>query len=160
MKRKLYIDIETYSSVSLADCGVYRYAASPDFRVLLLAYAWDDEPVQVVDLESGDRIPGDVEEAICHGVIGSYDALTDVDVHAHNATFERVCLSHHFAEEFGPDDFISPDHWSCTMVKAGARTSSASSASRRRRRRAHCCPRPSGSSRRTGPTTGRSSRST
>ena len=41
--RRLYIDIETYSSVDLAQCGVYRYALSEDFRVLLIAYAYDDE---------------------------------------------------------------------------------------------------------------------
>ena len=40
--RRLYIDIETYSSVDLAQCGVYRYALSEDFRVLLIAYAYDD----------------------------------------------------------------------------------------------------------------------
>ena len=48
--RTLAIDIETYSSVSLQKCGVYAYAQSPDFEILLFGYAWDDGPVEVIDL--------------------------------------------------------------------------------------------------------------
>lgn len=51
------IDIETYSSVSLAKAGVYRYATSDDFQLLLFSYAIDEGPVKVVDLTQGETIP-------------------------------------------------------------------------------------------------------
>ena len=58
--RTLHIDIETYSSVDLAKCGVHKYAASPDFEILLFAYAYDDDPVTVIDLASGEDIPAEI----------------------------------------------------------------------------------------------------
>ena len=78
------LDIETYSSVDLNKSSVYRYSEAPDFEILLLGYSVDDDPVQVVDLASGERIP---EEILA--------ALTDerVTKWAFNANFERVCLS-------------------------------------------------------------------
>ena len=54
---RLHVDIETYSPVSIADCGNYKYAMHPDFRILLVAYAFDDEPVSIVDLASGETMP-------------------------------------------------------------------------------------------------------
>ena len=51
--KTLAIDIETYSSVSLQKAGVYAYAASPDFEILLFGYAWDDGPVEVIDMAQG-----------------------------------------------------------------------------------------------------------
>lgn len=101
--RTLAIDIETYSSVSLPDCGVYRYAESPDFEVLLFGYAFDDDPVQVVDLKSGQKLPQDV-----------LDALWDASVlkTAFNAPFERTCLARFMGSE------MPADQWSCTAVMA------------------------------------------
>jgi len=60
----LSIDIETYSDASLPDVGVYRYADDPSFEILLLAYAFGDEDVQVVDLAQGEDIPKPVIDAI------------------------------------------------------------------------------------------------
>lgn len=82
--KTISIDIETFSDVSLAKCGVYKYAESPAFELLLFGYAVDGGEVQVVDLTQGERIP----DAIL-------DALTDESVTkwAFNASFERVCLS-------------------------------------------------------------------
>lgn len=79
----LSIDIETFSSVNLQKCGVYKYAESEDFEILLFGYAVDGGAVQVVDLACGESIPAEI-----------IDALTDDSVikTAYNATFETVCL--------------------------------------------------------------------
>ena len=79
--KTLSIDIETFSSVNLQKCGVYKYAESEDFEILLFGYAVDGGAVQVVDLACGESIPAEV-----------IDALTDDSVikTAYNATFERV----------------------------------------------------------------------
>lgn len=100
--RRLHIDIETYSGESLADCGVHRYAEHPDFKVLLLAYAFDDQPVTVLDLSEGLSLPAPLRRS-----------LTDPGVIkvAHNATFERVCLSRHTGLA------LSPSQWECTMAQ-------------------------------------------
>ena len=80
----MFIDLETRSDVDLTKTGVYRYADSPYFDILLFAYSVDDAPVQVIDLACGGTIPEDV-----------IHALTDDAVikHSFNAAFERVCLS-------------------------------------------------------------------
>ncbi len=99
----LMIDIETYSSVDLVKHGVYRYASSPDFEILLLAYAYDDEPVQLIDIASGEEIP----EQVRHD-------LTDEDVlkEAYNANFERTCLRRWLGVE------LPPEQWHDTMIHA------------------------------------------
>ena len=58
--KTLSIDIETYSSVNLARSGVYRYAASPDFEILLFGYSVDGGTVQVIDLACGETIPQEI----------------------------------------------------------------------------------------------------
>ena len=103
MATRLHIDIETYSGESLADCGVYRYAEHPDFKILLFAYAFDDNPVTVLDLSEGRvGLPAPVRRA-----------LTDPKVVkvAHNATFERVCISRMLGET------LDPSQWECTMIQ-------------------------------------------
>ena len=82
--KNLSIDIETYSSTDLGKCGVYKYAESPDFEILLFGYAVDGGHVRVVDLASGELLPEEI-----------HSALTDDSVTkwAFNAQFERVCLS-------------------------------------------------------------------
>lgn len=99
----LYIDIETYSSVDLRKNSVYKYAAAPDFQILMAAYAVDDGPVQV---------------AFGHSVIASIPHLWDRQVTkvAHNAQFERVCFSALTALD--EDDFLPPEEWLCTMALA------------------------------------------
>jgi DNA polymerase bacteriophage-type len=104
--RRLHIDIETYSSVDIKACGLYRYVESPDFQILLLTYAYDGKAPVTIDLAStfdGETIPAFLEKDI-------YDP-TIVKV-AHNATFERVCLSKHFGKP------IPVSQWECTMIKA------------------------------------------
>lgn len=99
----LSIDIETYSSIDLTKCGVYRYVESPDFEILLFSYAYDDEPVQVVDLIAFEDLP----EQVLHD-------MTDPKVikTAYNANFERVCIGKHF------DIYCDPSQWQCTSVWA------------------------------------------
>ena len=110
-KRILHIDLETYSSVDLASCGVYKYAESPDFRILLFGYAFDDGPVTVIEQ------PQELPEEIC-------DALLNPDIIkvAHNAAFERVCLSYHLAKTTEGTDknlcFLPPEQWQDTMIMA------------------------------------------
>ena len=102
MKKRLHIDIETYSPEALADCGVHRYAAHPEFMILLFAYAVDDGPVTVIDLASGVTIPAPIRRA-----------LTDPDIVkvAHNATFERTCIGAMLGQT------LDPHQWECTMIQ-------------------------------------------
>ena len=99
------LDIETYSSVDLNKSSAYRYSEAPDFEILLLGYSVDDDPVQVVDLASGERIPAEI-----------LAALTDerVTKWAFNANFERVCLSRYLG--MPNDEFLDPAQWRCTMI--------------------------------------------
>lgn len=62
--KTLSIDIETYSSVDLAKCGVYKYTEATDFDILLFGYSTDGGPVQVVDLACGETIPPEVIAAL------------------------------------------------------------------------------------------------
>lgn len=119
--KNLEIDIETYSSVSLQKCGVYKYAEADDFEILLFGYSIDGGEVKVIDLACGEEIPADI-----------LDALTDdtVTKWAFNAQFERVCLSryltdrgvsldpfhdnHPLSEELAR--FLNPESWKCSMV--------------------------------------------
>ena len=115
------IDIETFSDINLAKCGVYKYAESPAFEILLFGYAIDGGEVQVIDLAQGESIPEEI-----------LDALTDESVTkwAFNASFERVCLSrylcglgrsvgpfhdyHPFSTEWA--QFLNPAGWKCSMI--------------------------------------------
>lgn len=101
--RTLSIDIETYSPVDLRTCGVYAYAAHPEFEVLLFGYAFDDDPVQVIDLASGEGLPVELQNAL-------YDP--EILKTAFNAAFERTCLGAFMGSE------MPPDQWSCTAVWA------------------------------------------
>lgn len=101
--KTLAIDIETYSSVSLQKCGVYAYASSPDFEILLFGYAWDDGPVEVIDMASGQKLSQELQDAL-------YDP--EILKTAFNASFERTCLSA-FMGRVTP-----PEQWSCTAVMA------------------------------------------
>ena len=80
----LSIDIETYSDVDLSKCGVYAYSDSPNFEILLFAYAFDEEPTRLVDLACGERLPERVLVAL------EDPAITKA---AFNAQFERTCIS-------------------------------------------------------------------
>ena len=82
--KEISIDLETFSSVSLKDCGVYKYAESPDAEILLFGYSVDGEPVRVIDVAQGEMIPEEILAAL------SNDSVTKW---AFNASFERVFLS-------------------------------------------------------------------
>ena len=100
--RKIHIDLETYSSEDLAKTGVYKYAEAPDFEILLFGYSVDGSEVKVVDLLAGEKIPGDIIEGI---------KSDDVIKVAHNANFERICLSRYLNIAY-----LNPVSWRCTMV--------------------------------------------
>ena len=100
--RHLSIDIETFSDIDIQKAGAYRYAQSGQFRIMLFAYSFDGEEVQVVDLENGEEIP--------HFIL---TALQDKEVikHAYNAAFEWYCLNR--------AGIKTPlNQWQCTMVHA------------------------------------------
>ena len=101
------LDIESFSSVDIGKSGVYRYAESPDFEILLFACSVDGQPVQVYDLACGEKVPDEILKA-----------LTDEKVikHSFNASFERICLSRYLG--LPPGTYLSPEGWHCDMVWA------------------------------------------
>lgn len=99
----LSIDIETYSDVDLSKCGVYAYSDSPNFEILLFAYAFDEEPTQIVDFACGEQLPARVLAALEDPVIIKA---------AFNAQFERTCISRYL------DRKLSPEGWQCTAVQS------------------------------------------
>lgn len=103
--KSISIDIETFSSVSLQRSGVYRYAESPDFEVLLFGYSADGGDVQVVDLANGEKIPVSVLAALENDTVTKW---------AFNANFERVCLSRYLGYPAG--EYLDPESWRCSMI--------------------------------------------
>lgn len=101
--KTLGIDIETFSSVSIRDCGVYRYCEAPDFEILLFAFSVDGGEVNIVDIASGEQIPEMVLDAL-------YD--DSIIKTSYNAQFEIECISKHLGEQ------IPRTSWVCTMAKA------------------------------------------
>ena len=116
--KKLSIDLETFSSVPIK-CGVYPYAESPDAEVLLFGYSINDEPVIVVDVANGEKIPDYVLAALTDDSITKW---------AFNASFERIFLSYwlkrnypeYFESYSVPEDSVSnyldPSSWKCSMI--------------------------------------------
>ena len=109
--RRLFIDIETSSTTDLSKAGVYRYAESEDFQILLFAFSFDGDPVEVIDMKHFEVLPDFLIEAILD---------PDVIKVAHNAAFERICLSRYFRNLGMLDDyeFLDPEDWQCSMVHA------------------------------------------
>ncbi|EQC0525433.1 DNA polymerase [Listeria monocytogenes] len=99
-QKVLRIDIETYSGRDIKSCGAYAYTESEDFEILLFAYAYDDEPVKVIDLTI-DEIPDTVLEDLTNQKVLKT---------AHNANFERTCLAKYYNRQ------MPPGQWQCTMV--------------------------------------------
>ena len=99
--------METFSDVDLSKCGVYKYASSPAFEILLFGYSVDGGDVRVVDLACGGKIPADI-----------LAALEDENVMkwAYNAQFERICLSKFLGHPVG--SYLDPSSWHCSMVWA------------------------------------------
>lgn len=116
---EISIDLETFSDVDLKKSGVYRYAESPNFEILLFAYSIDNGPVSVVDIACGECIPDEVLAALTN------DAVTKW---AYNASFERVCLSYwlkkHHPEYFSSysiaedtvGNYLDPSSWRCSRI--------------------------------------------
>ncbi len=113
------IDIETFSDVDLKKCGVYKYAESPNFEILLFAYSLDNGPVQVIDLAQGEEIPESILAALSDDRIEKW---------AYNASFERICLSEYLRKHH-PEHFVSysidgdtvnhyldPSAWKCSRI--------------------------------------------
>ena len=107
--KTLSIDIETYSSAPLSKCGVYKYAESPDFEILLFGCSADGGPVRVVDLACGEELPPEIAAALTDEAVVKW---------AFNANFERVCLSRFLGLPAGA--YLDPAQWRCSMVWAAA----------------------------------------
>ena len=115
----LEIDIESFSSVDLKKSGVYKYAESPDFEILLFGVSVDGGEVTVYDLASGDTVPEEIIKALSDDSVIKW---------AYNASFERVCLSvwlrrnypQHFSsysiEEDTVRNYLDPSSWRCSLV--------------------------------------------
>ena len=114
--KNISIDIETFSSVDLSKCGVYKYTESLDFDILLFGYSIDGEPVKVVDTARGEEIPRDILKALSDKNVTKW---------AFNSQFERVCLSAYLRSNY-PEYFLSyddcnyldPVSWKCSMTWA------------------------------------------
>ena len=103
--RFLSVDIETFSSVDLGKSGVYRYAESEDFEILLFGYSVNGGPVRVVDLACGEKLPEVIRKAISDPTVMKW---------AFNAQFERICLSRFLGMPTG--EYLAPVSWHCTMI--------------------------------------------
>lgn len=103
IKKVLAIDIETYSPVDLKKSGLYVYAEHPEFEIILFAYAFDQEPVTVIDFTAMEDLPDEV-----------FEALTDPSIlkTAHNANFERICIGRYLRIT------LPIEQWECTMIKS------------------------------------------
>ena len=99
---KLFIDIETYSSVNIKEAGTYKYVESIDFEILLIAYAFDNGPIKVIRLAEGQPMNPDFIRALQNPLIKNW---------AHNATFERLAF-----KAIGYD--VPLEQWHCSMIKA------------------------------------------
>lgn len=117
--KELSIDLESYSDVDLKKSGVYRYAESPNFEILLFAYSVDNGPVIVIDIAQGECVPDDILAALSDDTITKW---------AYNSQFERVCLSYwlkknypeHFYSYSIPEDtvgnYLDPASWKCSRI--------------------------------------------
>ena len=115
----LSIDVETFSNVDLKKCGVYKYAESPDFEILLFGVSADGGEATVYDLASGDTVPEEIIQALADDSVIKW---------AYNASFERVCLSvwlrrnypQYFSSYSIEDDtvrnYLDPSSWRCSLV--------------------------------------------
>ncbi len=117
--KTLSIDLETFSDVDLKKCGVYKYAESPNFEILLFGVSVDGGEIIVYDLASGDTVPEEIIKAL------SDDGVTKW---AYNASFERICLSawlrrnypqyfcSYSVDEDTVGSYLDPSSWKCSLV--------------------------------------------
>lgn len=117
--RTLSIDIETYSDMDLQKCGVYKYAQSPAFEILLFGVSVNGGEVMVYDLAQGEEIPMEIIQALTNDMVTKW---------AFNASFERVCLSEYLRRNYPQQfygysinedtvgDYLDPAAWKCSMI--------------------------------------------
>ena len=117
----LSLDLETFSDVDLQKCGVYKYAQSPNFEILLFGVSVNGGAVVVYDLAQGDAVPMEIIEALTDDTVTKW---------AFNAAFERICLSvwlqrnypaHFYSYSINEDtvvDYLDPSAWKCSMIWA------------------------------------------
>ncbi|MBQ9664611.1 MAG: DNA polymerase [Oscillospiraceae bacterium] len=103
----MHCDIETYSSVDLGKCGVYKYAEAEDFEILLFGVSIDGGDVEVYDLTGGKELPSHIKSALTDPAVTKF---------AHNSGFERICLSRYL--NLPPHTYLPPSQWKCTMTWA------------------------------------------
>lgn len=113
-KRRLLIDLETYSSADITKTGAFKYAEAPDFEILLLACAWDDGPVQVIDMTDREPVTDERTAAKAAALASVVAGITDPDIVkvAHNSAFERACLTRYLGRD------LPPEEWEDTMILA------------------------------------------
>lgn len=99
MMHHLSIDLETYSDVDIKKAGAQRYILDPSFEILLFAYSVDGQPVQIIDLASGEPVSEWLKTALVNPAYVK---------HAYNAPFEFGCLSKYYGQ-------LYPAQWRCTM---------------------------------------------
>jgi DNA polymerase len=102
MAKKLHVDIETFSSVDIMSSGAYKYMESIDFEILIVAFAFDNDPIEIIDLAQGEVLPEHFIQALLDPTI---------EKHAHNANFERQAF-----KQIGYD--VPASEWHCSAVKA------------------------------------------
>lgn len=110
MVKVISLDLETFSDVDISKGGVYRYAESDNFEILLFAYAVDGGEVVVVDMAQGEKIPENIINAITDRNITKW---------AFNSQFERICLSMYFKKhrpELMQGNYLEPEGWKCSMT--------------------------------------------
>ena len=117
--KEMSIDLETFSDIDISKSGVYKYAESDRFEILLFGVSIDGGPVQVYDLACGDQIPDEILSALADESVTKW---------AFNASFERICLSNwlkrshpeYFLGYSIPEDpagqYLNPESWKCTMI--------------------------------------------
>lgn len=113
-KRRLLIDLETYSSADITKTGAFKYTEAPDFEILLLACAWDDGPVQVIDMTDREPVTDERTAAKAAALASVVAGITDPDIVkvAHNSAFERACLTRYLGRD------LPPEEWEDTMILA------------------------------------------
>ena len=113
-KRRLLIDLETYSSADITKTGAFKYVEAPDFEILLLACAWDDGPVQVIDMTGREPVTDERTAAKAAALASVVAGITDPDTVkvAHNSAFERACLTRYLGRD------LPPEEWEDTMILA------------------------------------------
>lgn len=113
-KRRLLIDLETYSSADITKTGAFKYAEAPDFEILLLACAWDDGQVLVIDMTDREPVTDERTAAKAAALASVVAGITDPDTVkvAHNSAFERACLTRYLGRD------LPPEEWEDTMILA------------------------------------------